>query len=115
VLLEYVQQFGLKLHGQFRDLVDKDGSTPRRRQQSLSGCAGARECAPYLAEQFAFDQCGCQRATVNGDEGTLRLLGKVVNGARHQSFARTTLTINQYWVTFWRDFLDQVVNPLHFN
>ena len=51
-LLEHAQQLGLKVDGHLRDLVEEQGATGRRFDQTAFVTIRSSERAPLIAEQF---------------------------------------------------------------
>src|SRR6266700_659932 len=67
-LLQYPEQ--LDLHGQshLTDFIEKDGAAIGHFKQPAFVLICAGECALYVAEQFAFQQCLGKRSAIDGDE-----------------------------------------------
>ena len=90
LLLQHPQHLGLRLQAHVADLVEEDraavapSNLPRR-------SARARERAPHVAEQLAFDQLFGNRRAVHLDERLVAPAAQRVNRARDQLFAGAVL------------------------
>src|SRR5213596_1087357 len=79
-LLEHAQQLHLRRGGHLADLVQEEGATARRREQTLLVAHGARERALDVSEQLRLEQALGERPAVERQErafGTRRALVNV--------------------------------------
>ena len=60
---------------------------------ALGDSAGKR--APFMSEQFAFEQPGGDRGAIQLDESVRRAGAEIVEGAGDQLFSRSGLTVDQ--------------------
>src|ERR1700693_5371482 len=113
LFLNRAQKFGLEIDGQLADFVEEHGAAFGDGEESVLGLIGAGERAFDIAKELAFDQCGHERAAVDGDEGFVVERSGVMNGARDHFLASTALPENQHGVGAIGGFGDDAVELLH--
>ena len=69
VVLEHLEQFGLKPHVHVADLVEQHGAAVGHLEHASLLLEGASERAALVAEELAFDQFGRQRRAIKFEEG----------------------------------------------
>ena len=107
------QEFGLEVDGQLADFVEKHGSAFGDGQKSVLGLIGAGERSFDVAEQFALNQRGHERAAIDGDERLVVEWSGVMNGARHHFLAGAALAENQHGMRTVGGFGDDAVELFH--
>jgi len=96
LLLQDTQQLGLRLRGQFADLVEENGAAVREFEATLALHGGAGEGALFMTKQLALDQVLRQRGTVHADERLVAARAARVHRARDQFLAGTGLADQQH-------------------
>ena len=107
-LLQHAQQFDLHVHGQVADFVQKQGAPVRQLEAAQAVAHRAREGPFAVAKQFAFDQVARDGAAVDGHKRARRPRPLVVQGLRHQFFARAAFSCDQGRRRGRRQGLDQL-------
>jgi hypothetical protein len=107
------QKLGLEVYGEFAYFVQKHGSTFGDGQQPVLSLIGAGERAFDVAEEFAFDQRGHERAAVYGDERLVVERSGVMNGARHHFLAGSAFAEDQDGVRTVGGFGNDAIEFLH--
>ena len=97
LFLQYAQQLGLHFGRQFSDFVEKDGAPIGRLEESCLRPEGARKGPFLISEQFAFNERGDQRATIDGHERAVGERAPEMNGACHQFLPCTAFAGDQHW------------------
>src|SRR5579863_5747179 len=83
-LLQDAQQLHLHHRAGLADFVEEERPAARRFDDPLTIRVGAGESPLEVAEQLAFEQRLRKGAAVDGDEGALAALARLVDGARHE-------------------------------
>src|SRR5690606_18141523 len=92
--LQHPQKASLRLQGQLADLIEKQGATVRRFDQTVTGGDRAGEGAFFVAEQLRLDQGFGNGGTVDTDEGAGDARTELVQRARGQFLAGTGLSLD---------------------
>ena len=67
-VLEYAQQFRLRLRSQVSDLVEEQSAAVRQLEPALPPLRRAREGAAFVSEHLRLDQITRDRGAIDGDE-----------------------------------------------
>ena len=94
--LEHAQKFGLKFERKFADFVEKENSVIGEFEATGAAGGGSGEGAFFVAEEFAFAECGGNRCAVNADERPGTALALLVNGAGDKFLAGPGFTFDQH-------------------
>src|SRR5262249_17816385 len=86
----------LPLLPKFSHLLPEDCSALGRFKATEPSLQGACESAFFVTKQFGSDQRGRNRGTVDANEGTIGTLRRVVDRARNQLLAGSSLALNQH-------------------
>src|SRR5690606_21906224 len=86
-LLQHTQQLDLHVHRHVADLVEKQRAAGRQLETPRPAGNGTGKGTLLVAEQFAFQQLGRNRAAVNRYEGGIFALGVEMEVARHYLLA----------------------------
>ena len=111
--LNGAQEFGLEVDGKLADFVEKNGSAFGDGEQSFLGLIGAGEGAFDIAEQFALNQRGDERAAVDGNKRLVVERSGVMNGARDHFLAGTAFSEDQHGMGAVGGLGDDAVKLLH--
>ena len=95
-LLQRAQQLGLHGQRQLANLVQKDGAAVGLLKPARTGCAGAGECAFFIAKQLRLEQRIRNGRAVDLDEGPVAPPAGQVHGACEQLLARARLAQQQH-------------------
>src|SRR5215471_12544645 len=95
-VLQYAQELGLQVEGEFADLVQEDRAGIREFEASYLAGEGAREGALLMPEEFTLDERRGQGRTVDFDQRPVFARTAVVNGPRDEFLARTRFAQDQY-------------------
>ena len=94
--LQHAQQFHLQRQRQAFDFVEEESAVVRVLDLAHLPLGRARECARFVAEDFAFKYAFGNRAAVDGDKVVLAPMAEVVQAAGHHFLARARVAIDQY-------------------
>ena len=112
-ILQHVQELRLERQGQFRDLVEIEGTGVRVLELSRFAAVRPREGSFLVSEEFGLEQALRDGGAVDLDEGPIRAVGGGVNAASHEVFTDAALTPDQHRRVGVRDALDQRPNLPH--
>ncbi len=112
-VLQHAKQLDLQAGRHLADFVQQQGAAVGQLHQT--GLVGHRagERAALVAEQLGFDQLARQRRAVDLDERAFLPLTVLVNGARHELFARAVLAVDQHAGVGRRHRFDEVEQLPH--
>lgn len=95
-LLQHPQQPGLQGQRHVADLVEKQGATVRRFEETrLAAATSVSEGSLLVAEELAFEETFCKGAAVDGDERTGSARAVVVDSLSEEFLAGSTFTGDQ--------------------
>src|SRR5205823_10327576 len=112
-ILQHVQELRLERQGQFRDLVEIEGTGVRVLELSRFAAVRPREGSFLVSEEFGLEQAVRDGGAVDLDEGPIRAVGGGVKAASHEVFADAALAADQHRRVGVRDALDQRPNLPH--
>src|SRR5438093_5691822 len=112
-LLEEAQQLGLGARAEVADFVEKNRAVIGLLETSDTPRVSAREGAPLVSEEFAFQRGFRQVCAVHLDKWPARPLAMVMNGVGNQFLACPRFASNQYCHWQWREPVDFFANILH--
>ena len=96
-ILDHVEQTRLQRHRHVADLIKEQRATVRLQDPAHAAFAGGTgESARLVTEQLAFDQSLRNGSTVHRDEGLIRAVAGVMNGARAITLAGARFTQQQH-------------------
>ncbi|HEY4056179.1 MAG TPA: hypothetical protein VGM39_06195 [Kofleriaceae bacterium] len=106
--LQRAQQFDLERRGQLAYLIEEQCTSIGFLEEArfVGGCSGER--AAYVAEQFGLEQRFRYGAAVDGDERFLAARTAIVNEARDELFAGSTLARDEHRRRMPGDFAREV-------
>ncbi|GIW39702.1 MAG: hypothetical protein KatS3mg076_0279 [Candidatus Binatia bacterium] len=113
LFLDGAQELDLQRQGDFRDLVEKQRSAFRCLEDPLVVLDGARESAPPVAEELAFEQGVGERPAVERDEGAVREGAFRMDGPRDEFLPGAVLALDEDVALVLRDGLDRLVDLAH--
>ncbi len=93
--IQHAQKLDLSLQLQFADFVEKKSTFVGQFEEARFRNIGAAEGAFFVSEEFALHQILGKRGAVDVDPGTAAAMGRLVNRARDQFLASTSLAGNQ--------------------
>ena len=96
LFLQNAQQLGLEFEGDVPDFIQKQRSLVGEFEAADLLRDGAGERAPFVAEEFAFQQPGGDRRAIHLDEGAVASPAQVVDGARDEFLAGARLALDQH-------------------
>src|SRR6185437_11635006 len=94
LVLQYAQQLGLQLEGNFADFVQKQGSSIGKFKTADLLADGSRESSLFVSEELAFQQARGNCRAVQFYEGSVFLLAQAVSGPCDQFLACARFTQN---------------------
>ena len=114
MVFQHAQQLRLRAHRHLANLVEQQRPAFGKFEAAGAALQRARECAFFMAKNFAFDQGFGNGRAIDGDERFVAPRTQIVDGARHQFLARAARTGDQHRGRARRHLLDQPENRLHF-
>jgi len=95
-LLQEPEQLDLHQRREAVDLIEEDGPTVRLLEHAALGLTGVGEGARDVPEQLVVCDVGGQGAAVDRDEGAMRALSEVVQGAGAELLTGARLATDQH-------------------
>ena len=109
-LLQNTQQLHLHVQRQVTNFVQKNGTAVGQFKTPNAVGHGAGKGAFAMTKQFAFQQIFGNGCTIDGHKISAATVGLIVQGTRHQLFARSALTRNEHCGIGRRHALNQMPN-----
>ena len=110
---EHPKQLDLDLLGKLSHLVEEERATVRQLETADPLGGRAREGAPLVSEQLAFDERRRQRAAVDRDEASVAASTSAVDRACDELLARAGLAGHQHRRVGHPHLGDLIVQPQH--
>ena len=85
----------MEIEAELADFVEEEGAVARGADQADVVAVGAGEGAAAVAEELALEEIAGDRGAVEGDEGVLRAVGEVMNGAGEDFLAGAAFARNR--------------------
>src|ERR1700733_1272577 len=96
IVLQDVQELGLKVRTHFGDFVEKDSALVGELEFAGLGANGTGECALFVAEEFGLQKLAGQRRAIDLDERLLAARGAKMNHSRDNFLADSALAADEY-------------------